>query len=346
MIRYTLLFLLFLALVTGAFGQSASGPNIANVTNAAFPSLDFPPLTLTMPPRSMATIFGENLADTIASTTPPWKTTLGGTEVHLATDTCFDSSCDLIATLIYASPTQINFVIPSTPTNVAAVQYRIVLIRDGQRIDNRAYILGGPGRLIVHSYVEDAWDYDVVFQVGYECLYSYSLSNPTACGLSWTQGADRAPLGAVTDATTGQLIYSQNPVHQGQIISIWMTGLYGITSMQNGLLSASSQPVNFGVAQLGKDLVSTMDFGLSGPYYQGNPYGGWDLQTPTPIWTGESPQYVGLDQMNVAFPICINTVPATTEKRYDAFMGYGNQGSMVRLYLPFVVRPGDPDCKF
>jgi hypothetical protein len=333
------------ALTFIATSPAQSVPNIANITNAAFPSLDYPPASLTIPPRSMATIWGTNLADRTASTAPPWVTALGGTEVHLASDVCFDSSCELIANLVFVSPTQINFVIPSPPSG-SLKRYRIVLMRDGQRIDNRAYMLGGPGRIIIDPNVGDGWDYDVVFAIGYECLYSYSLSNPAACGLSWSQGQHRALLGAVTDSATGKLFDSQNPVHQGQIISIWMTGLRGQLSMQNGLLTASSQPVNFGVAQLGKDLVSPMDFGLNGPYYQGNPLGGWDLQTGTPLWTGESSQYVGLDQMNVAFPTCINASPATAEKRYDAFMMYGMQGSLVRLYLPFVVRPGDPDCKF
>lgn len=73
--------------VGGVFGQT-----IANVTNAAIPGLDLPPGTASLAPRSLATIWGISLADTTASTGPPWKTTLGGLEVHLANDTCFDSS--------------------------------------------------------------------------------------------------------------------------------------------------------------------------------------------------------------------------------------------------------------
>jgi hypothetical protein len=189
MLRYALL---CLALVPVAFGQAA--PSIANVTNAAMPSLDYPPNSIHLAPRSIATIFGTNLASTTASTTPPWKTTLGGIEVHLAHDTCFDSSCDLIASLVYVSPIQINFLVPdngsTSCTTCTPIAYRVVLVKDGQRIDNRSYILGGPGRLIIDPYY--IADYNVVFQVGYDCLFSYSTSDPASCGLSWTPGQHRA----------------------------------------------------------------------------------------------------------------------------------------------------------
>jgi uncharacterized protein (TIGR03437 family) len=99
-----------LALAVLAFGQGA--PSITNVTNAAIPSLDYPPESISLAPRSMATIFGSNMADFTASSISPWPFSAGGTEVHLADDTCFDSSCDLIAGLIYVSPTQINFLVP------------------------------------------------------------------------------------------------------------------------------------------------------------------------------------------------------------------------------------------
>src|ERR1039458_2623815 len=120
--------LLSFALVAVVFGQTA--PSITSVTNSAIPSLDYPPTSIHLAPRSMATIFGTNLADTTLSTTSPGSTLLGGTEVHLADDTCFDSSCDLIANLIYVSPTQINFLVPDNGStscvNCAPVPYRIV----------------------------------------------------------------------------------------------------------------------------------------------------------------------------------------------------------------------------
>jgi uncharacterized protein (TIGR03437 family) len=292
----------------------------------------------------MATIWGTNLADTTASSVSPWSSFLGGTEVHLAGDTCFDSSCDLVASLIYVSPTQINFLVPDNGStscqNCTPTAYRIVFIRDGQRIDNRSYILGGPGRLIIDPF--DIADYNVVFQVGYDCLFSYSLSDPASCGLSWSQGQHRAVLGAVTDAVSGQLISSQAPVHQGQLITLWMTALYGGVTLDNKtalLQQANPAPIGFGVAQSGKDIPATIGSGFNGPF--------GTFMSPAPIWAGESPQFVGLDQVNVAFPTCANA-PATTEKRYDAFLTYTsiNTSTTVRIYVPFVVRHGDPDCQW
>ena len=339
MMRYILS---LVALAVLASGQAA--PSITNVTNAAIPSLDYPSTSISLAPRSMATIFGTNLADTTLSSTSPWSSTLGGTEVHLATDACFDSSCDLIASLIYVSATQINFLVPDDGStackNCTPIAYRIVLVRDGQRIDNRSYILGGPGRLVIDP-AYDA-DYNVVFQVGYDCLFSYSLTDPASCGLSWSQGQHRAPVGAITDAVSGQLISSQNPIHQGQAITLWMTALYGGVTLnkKTGLLQqANPAPVGFGVAQLGKDIAATVGSGFTGPFGA--------FMSPAPIWAGESPQFVGLDQVNVAFPTCTNA-PAPAEKRYDAFLMFTSMATLttVRIYLPFVVRPGDPDCQW
>lgn len=70
-----------------------------------------------------------------------------------------------------------------------------------------------------------------------------------------------------------------------------------------------------------------------------------------PIWAGESPQFVGLDQVNITFPAC--TGPAvTTEQRYDAYIEFSfsvadkNLGiGFAALYLPFVVAVGDPGCQ-
>src|SRR5689334_17204263 len=130
-----------------AFGQAT--PSITNVTNGALPALDYPPATIHLAPRSFATIFGTGLAND-AALSQGQVTTLAGSEVHLANDSCFDTSCDLVANLLYVSPTQINFLVPEngalTCRGCPPIGYRIVFIRNGQRIDNRNYGLGGPGR--------------------------------------------------------------------------------------------------------------------------------------------------------------------------------------------------------
>src|SRR5579872_2223946 len=244
-------FSLLLLAATCAWTQS---PVITNITNAAIPSLDNPPATLHLPARAMATIYGTNLADSVVTASDGWVNNLAGTEVHLAADNCADASCDLVAQLIYVSPTQINFIVPANAAS-QSVAYRIVLIRDGVRIDNPNYLQDGPGRLVIDSPLSgtDLNDYNLVFQVGYDCLYSFSQANPAICGVSNDAGPNRAPLGAITD-TYGRLISSANPAHQGQILTLWMTALHGnlVASPQSGLLEqAYPDPVAFGVADSG-----------------------------------------------------------------------------------------------
>jgi hypothetical protein len=200
-------------------------------------------------------------------------------------------------------------------------------------------MLGGPGLLIIDPF--DIADYNVVFQTGYDCLYSYSLSDPGSCGLSWSQGQHRAPSGAVTDAA-GQLISSQSPVHQGQVIILWVTGLRGGVALDSadGLWEQPAferAKVGFGIAQFGEDIASTIASGFEGLY--------GTFTTPMPLWAGESPQFEGLDQINVNFPTCAGQ-PSATEKRYDAFLTYTSVETLttVRVYLPFVIAIGDPDC--
>ena len=87
-----------------------------------------------------------------------------------------------------------------------------MLIRDGVRFDTHATF-----------YVSPSGDF-ALFQVGYDCDFSLSLTHPETCGYSLSSGQYRVPIGAVTDAS-GNLITSQNPIHQGQVIVLWATGL-------------------------------------------------------------------------------------------------------------------------
>ena len=196
-------------------------------------------------------------------------------------------------------------------------------------------MLGGPGRVYIDAVYGYA-DY-AVFGVGYDCLYSFSLSDPGACGLSWSEGQHRAMFGAVTDAISGQLITTQNPVHQGQVLTMWMTGLTGDPWFRDNASFC------YGVAQNGNDLPSGE---------------GWCQSANSPtmpgMWAGKSPEFPGLDQANVTFPACTSSIKSATEKRYDVFLTFsGNtkvsqfsNGTIVRVYLPLVVRQGDPDCNW
>jgi hypothetical protein len=297
-------------------------------------------------PRSMATIFGSNLAATAVPTAPPWQKLLGGVEVHLvvgAYTPCATTNppatlvCELPADLTYVSPTQINFVVPDiavTTYGQSQLYVRIVLIRDGVRFDNfacnTASCIAGTGLLTV----DPGGDF-AMFQVGYDCFFSLSQTNPDACGFSQFQGQGRTLLGAMTDAK-GNLITSQNPMHPGQLITLWVTGVGGLSrNSASGLLQQTNPTkVSFGVSQIG----------------------GFDVPSlsQTPIWAGESPQYVGLDQINVVFPACATGSKATVEKRYDAYMSFGPvlsstgsgiSSSSIKVYMPLLMGVGDLDCQ-
>ena len=233
-------------------------PSITSVTNAALPGVDSGGLK----PRSIATIFGSSLADSPVSTAPPWQTQLGGVEVHLVVLPWFTSGvetqcattdlpCELVADLLYVSPTQINFLVPDVSVSayakgLTALQVRIVLIRDGVRFDSYDF---GSLSAFASFFLNPSSDL-AVFQAGWDCDFSLSPSEPQACGFSQSPGGQgyRVLIGAVTDAS-GSLITSQNPVHQGQPIVLWATGLGPLsTDGVTGLLEQKSPAnVTFGV---------------------------------------------------------------------------------------------------
>jgi len=253
---------------------------------------------------------------------------------------------ELTAGLLYVSPTQINFMIPDVSPALygqSVLDVRVVILRNGTRFDglgtnsNNSFYGNG-------IFVMDPAAGFSIFTVGYDCLFFDSLSHPEACGLSWLQGRYRSALAAITDQT-GNLISSQNPLHQGEVITIWSTGLGGLTlDLSNDLLRQANP------AKL------TVNY-RSAP---GTPTYAPSL-TQTPLWAGESPQFMGLDQINLIFPICTtlpagSTAPiplANTEKRYSVYMTQSvlmiggsslTQTSVVVFDVPFLVRMGDPEC--
>ena len=121
-----------------------------------------------------------------------------------------------------------------------------------------------------------------------------------------------------------------------------MTGLTGL-SQDPGTVSlqqVNPAPVGFGISQNGSDIPATVTYDS----FDGLTVG--QFRTPAPIRVGESPQFVGLDQIIVNFPVCMTPTQATAEKRYDAFLEFVNiAGTTARIYLPFLVSPGDSDCE-
>jgi len=328
--RYILLLYTSVALAVA----DQTTPSITAITNAALPALD-QHVPVRLQPRSMATIWGKNLSPATASTAPPWVTSLGGIELHLVPlqvgcgTNSPPSNCDIVASLIFVSPTQINFLVPDVSPSAyrqQELELDAVIVENGQRFDSGVLL-----------YVSPVGDFPV-FQVGYDCDFSLSLVQPQSCGYSQTPGQNTLPLGAVTDLV-GNQVTSQNPIHQGQVVTLWATGINSLSTDPNtGLLQQKKpSPITFGVTRSNANGSTSFTF---------------NWRTQTPLWAGESPQYVGLSQINVAFPTCTGAV-ATAEERYNAAMtfaahdysGYAGNGSAT-LYMPFLVSPGEPTCQF
>src|ERR1039458_10066945 len=195
-------------LILIAFARVLDAQSIAAVTNAAIPGLDGPPGYNGFVPGILATIWGSNLADKAVSTAPPWPSVLGGVEVHIVIGSyvtpCATANaatslpCEIPVDLLFVGPTQINFVVP----NVSAAAYGqynslsvgLVLIRDGQRFEFPCIEQPGsppgycdaPGRFSIPdsgSY-ENPINSASIFIAGYDCLFSLSLTYPSACGFS------------------------------------------------------------------------------------------------------------------------------------------------------------------
>ncbi len=202
-----------------------------------------------------------------------------------------------------------------------------MIIRDGERYDlfgcNSDTCIAGPGLF----YVGEG---DIaIFLLGYDCLFSISADHPESCGYSTEWQNFKTSLAAVTDVH-GALITSANPLRQGQTVTLWMTGLRGLTrDTATGLLQQT--------------VPTKLDFGVS--KYGGPTSFPWSQQ---PQWAGEAPQYVGLDLVNITIPSCRTRPSATVEKRYDLFLQFRSvtdiSGSSIQVKMPLLIEPGDPDC--
>jgi uncharacterized protein (TIGR03437 family) len=135
--------ILFLVLAQAGFGQAA--PTISNVTTV--PNIAFDSRSVLLSPGSSATISGKNLADSTASAAAPGQPRLGGIEIHLVDTSCQTAGCELIASLLYTSPTRIDFVVPSLPDITRVWRTRVVVIKNAQRYDG----LTAPDRVILDA---------------------------------------------------------------------------------------------------------------------------------------------------------------------------------------------------
>ena len=144
----------------------------------------------------------------------------------------------------------------------------------------------------------------------------------------WGQGNPNCVFecGLVITDLTGNLITSQNPLHQSQTVVVWATGVSSLKlNTMNGLVESSAYP-SFHL--------------LSFPLVQGNKSVGMTVN-----WAGESPQFVGLDQITITVDKCTgaNATTAITSSVYVQWIDVSGLGTPQAL-IPFAVSSGEPKC--
>jgi uncharacterized protein (TIGR03437 family) len=173
--------------------------------------------------------------------------------------------------LIFASPAQVNFMIPETlPTNKPGIGPGATL----------AVIVNVGGALDASPPFSLLFPQPRIFTEGYDCFIDVRFQDANKnCGLTLTKPATyAADRGAVTDQS-GRVLSSSNPARLGQYYTIWMTGL---GAFNNGKIATS----------LGMSITNVPVFG----------YKGDTSISVTPSYVGPSPQFPGLYQVNFQLP--------------------------------------------
>jgi hypothetical protein len=312
-----------------------AAPHIAAVVNSA----DSAP---GIPLNSFGTVYGNGLSDAIyPATVYPFPTSLGPTTAALCRAVPLPTSlagCQLLA-LTYASPTQINFIMPNATQNTPGFpsdpfQLRVTVTVGGV-IDDGAQLSNNQTQGLSTGDV-DGYSYNPrIFREGYDCFIDSRYQDyGKNCGLSWadppTYSADR---GAITDLT-GNLITSANPAHLNQYLVAWVSGL--------GPHAEKNVPATAFITNI--------------PLY-GYP-GSSVYQSIVPQYIGES-SFPGLFQMNFQIPPSITQGYGTPDATFPAFpcgnyswevslgLGIANyNGSSNLVQIPVVIKTGDvAGCK-
>jgi uncharacterized protein (TIGR03437 family) len=169
---------------------------------------------------SLVSLFGTGMAGgTYSAAKLPLPTSLGDVTVAVC-PTNDGQLLNCVATpLVYASPTQINFVAPNSPAN----QDRLITVfRAGH----------DPARPLSFRLLTAA---PALFLVGYDCSYNPLWSDPSPCGIDWTHYSNKQPLRGAVTGQDGSLMTSANPTRYGQQYTLWLTGL--------GVFANSQPPV-------------------------------------------------------------------------------------------------------
>lgn len=287
-----------------------------------------------------ASIFGTGLSDAVhVAQGSPYAQQLGPTQVFF----CYSAPVPLSqgqniislldcvpSPLVYASPSQINFVVPAAsalPSNPKIVGL------DGSYV----FIVSVGGTLDQDAAAVKPMKYNLnpaprIFFEGYDCFIDTRFEDANVnCGLTVTQGKTyQATRGAVTDQQ-GVLLSSSNRAHFGQYYTVWMTGL--------------GPPVN-GKIPISMALTNIPTYATGGRLFPGDGF----PEIITPSYLGASSVYPGLYQLNFQLP-----APANSDGPANAFpcgaLNWEFSLSMVEglvfanlVQIPISVVSGDLPC--
>ena len=324
------------------FAQTA--PQISSVVKSA----DFQPGIAF---DSFGTIFGTGLSDGVhQATVYPFPTSLGPTQAALCLDsatipggkmTQIDPSRCQYLSLIYVSPTQINFIIPAklmtlppVPGASFAPGYIAIVVSVNGVLDDAT--TSGTNNVQAQMLFGNPLISPAIFFGGYDCS-TYSALYPTngvKCGLTSVNAPYSLPRGAVTDLT-GALITSTNPAHFDQNLVMWATG-YG----PNSTKSTAGALMVPALIKLGIPIYPYLINGVPqtslvccGVAYAGVTYAGETSYSP------------GLDQINFQIP---SSIGALGPYGYPPAYPCGSYGLEIQatvgdniVLIPIAVRNGD-----
>lgn len=239
-------------------------PTITSITSAADYSSG---ITV----EGYTAIFGNLLSSGINSASQPYPSSLGGTTISICTAPAVTSACSQ-ASIIYTSPTQVNVLVNKLPTGYPPTN-------STPNLYFFAAYGGSAGPPLAVAYDQPALD---MFSEGYDC---YTDANPFQifldvlknCGLSPVPITKNQVRRSIITDVNGSLVWSGNPARINGYYTIWATGL----GLKPGLQALSFQ-------------VSTT------PQY--SPSRSTITIPIKALYTGETPQYPGLYQINFQLP--------------------------------------------
>jgi len=315
-----------IAIATGTlFGQL---PVLTAITSAA----SFDPAQVAS--LGYAAVFGTALADHVyASPDANYGTKLGPTEIFICPTKVFPgaaaalpslpSTLCVAARIVFASPTQVNIVLPAFVGLAAHTQY--VAARINGMVDG-AMTSGSPLSTSIYPFAPS------IFLAGSDCLTS--VASPVGCTLqSTTATLAQAERGVITD-TAGRLIWSGNRARLGQYYTAWLTGMGTIPSGQG-----NQAPVQMPI--------------LVPAYGYPNPSGGQLNVT----YAGAVPQYPGLYQVNFQIPLNVGEGPLgygawpcgnynwELSAEIAEVAGIYSDSVSNSIAIPLVIKNGDVPCK-